>query len=291
MRVLVNGVRLFFDVEGSSLVPDGSSMRENPTIILLHGGPGLDHSIYKPTLSSLTDIAQVVFLDQRGNGRSDLGPQESWTLAQWADDVHAFCETLGIVHPIVLGMSFGGTVALAYATRHPTHPAKLILGNTEAAGGTHRERRVELFERFGGPEVGALARRRFLDGHTDAGTLDAWVRVAFPLYSRTPRDPDVMRRAVRHPEVTRWFTRSGGEGHTFNFLSALSQIQCPTLVLGGEDDPMTPIECQVAIAAALPAHLVRFERFPGCGHTVLVDAPERAMSVIRDFIVHSDGRG
>ena len=287
MHVLVNGVRLFFDVEGSRLVPDGPTMREKPTVVLLHGGPGIDHSIYRPLLSSLADIAQVVFVDQRGNGRSDPGPQESWTLAQWGDDVRAFCEALGIVRPIVLGMSFGGTVALAYATRHPAHPAKLILGNTEAAGGTYRERRVTLFERFGGPEVGALARRRFLDGHTDGSTLEAWVRLAFPLYSRTPRDPDVIRRAVRHPEVTRWFTRPGGEGHTFNFFPALSQIQCPTLVLGGEEDPMTPIECQADIAAALPAHLVRFERFPGCGHTVLVDAPERAMAVIRDFIVTS----
>jgi pimeloyl-ACP methyl ester carboxylesterase len=47
---------------------------------------------------------------------------------------------------------------------------------------------------------------------------------------------------------------------------------------------MTPIECQAEIAAALPAHLVRFERFPGYGHAVLPDAPERALAMIRDFI-------
>src|SRR4029450_5704678 len=134
MHVFVNGVRLFFDVEGASLVPDGPAMREKPTLVLLHGGPGFDHSIYKPAFSALSDIAQVVFLDHRGNGRSEPGRRESWTLAQWADDVHAFCETLGIARPIVYGASFGGTVALAYATRHPAHPAKLILVSTEAAG-------------------------------------------------------------------------------------------------------------------------------------------------------------
>ena len=218
MQVLVNGVRLFFDVEGASLVPDGRTMREKATLILLHGGPGFDHSIYKPTFSALAD--------------------------------------------------------------------KLILVSTEAAGGMYRERRVALFERFGGPEVGALARRRFLEGHTDEATLEAWLRLAFPLYTRSPRDPAVVQRAVRHPEVTHWFTRPGGEGHTFNLFPALSRVQCPTLVLGGEEDPMTPIECQMDIAAALPAHLVRFERFAGCGHGVLPDAPERAMAVIRDFIVH-----
>ena len=284
MWALVNGVRLFFDVEGASLVPDGPRMRERPTVVLLHGGPGLDHSIYKPSFSSLADIAQVIFLDHRGNGRSEPGPPEGWTLGQWADDVRAFCDVLGIARPIVFGASFGGTVALAYATRHPAHPAKLILVSTEAAGDTHRERRVALFERFGGPEGGALARRRFLDGPADAVTLEAWIRLAFPLYTRTPRDPNVVQRAIRHPEVTRWFTRPGGESHTFDLFPALAQVQCPTLLLGGEEDPMTPIECQADIADALPAHLVRFARFPGCGHAVLPDAPELAMAMIRDFI-------
>src|SRR4051794_34567395 len=147
MHVRVNGVRLFFDVEGAGLVPDGPVMREKPTLLMLHGGPGADHSIYKPDYSQLSDIAQIVYLDHRGNGRSEQGPPEKWSLAQWGDDVPAFCDTLGIVDPIVLGASFGGMVALAYATRHPAHPAKLILISTAAAGGSHRERRVELFER------------------------------------------------------------------------------------------------------------------------------------------------
>lgn len=163
MHVSVNGVRLFFDVEGAKLVPDGPGMRQKPTLLLLHGGPGFDHSIYKPAYSALADIAQIVYLDHRGNGRSEDGPRESWHLAQWGDDVRAFCDALGITDPIVLGASFGGMVALAYATRHPNHPSKLVLISTEAAGDTYLDRRVALFERFGGPEVGALARRRFLD--------------------------------------------------------------------------------------------------------------------------------
>ena len=151
MHVLVNGVRLFFDVEGARLVPDGPSMREKPTLILLHGGPGFDHTIYKPAYSRLTDVAQVIYLDHRGNGRSDGGPKEHWTLAQWGDDLRAFCDALGIEKPIVLGVSFGGMVAMAYATRHPAHPGKLALVSTEAKGDSYLERRVEMFTRLGGP--------------------------------------------------------------------------------------------------------------------------------------------
>jgi proline iminopeptidase len=284
MHVHVNGVRLYFDVEGAGLVPDGPGMREKPTLLLLHGGPGMDHSSYKPRFSQLADIAQVIYLDHRGNGRSDRGPRESWTLAQWGDDVRAFCEALGIERPIVMGVSFGGMVALSYATRHPGHPAGLILVSTEAAGGRHLEQRVALFERLGGAEAGALARRRFIEGQVDAAMLDAWIRVAFPAYTRTPREPSWVQRAILNPEVQLWFTQPGGEGRTFDLRPLLRRIQCPTLVMGGEEDPMIPIICQEEIAAALPAHLARFERFPGCGHGVVADAPERALALIRDFI-------
>src|SRR5207237_5012561 len=138
-------------------------------LLMLHCGPGFDHSIYRPAYSALVDIAQTAYLDHRGNGRSEDGPREAWNLAQWGDDVQGFCEVLGIADPIVLGASFDGMVALAYATRHPDHPSKLILISTEAAGGSYPERRVALFERFGGAEVAALARRRFLEfhGHPD----------------------------------------------------------------------------------------------------------------------------
>jgi len=286
MHVSVNGVRLFFDVEGAKYVPDGPVMREKPVLLMLHGGPGFDHSIYRPAYSALADIAQIVYLDFRGNGRSEDGPREGWNLAQWGDDVRAFCDVLGITNPIVLGASFGGMVALAYATRHPAHPSRLILISTAAAGGEYRERRVELFERFGGPEVGALARRRLLEeqGHPDQASVAAWARLAMPHYTRIPRDPDMARRAINRPEVLQWFAKPGGESHIYNFFPDLHRIQCPTLVLGGEDDPMHPIESQADIAAALPPHLVQFERFADCGHAVMPDAPQRATAVIRDFI-------
>jgi pimeloyl-ACP methyl ester carboxylesterase len=132
MRVNIGDVRLFFDVEGAKLRPDGAMMREVPTVILLHGGPGFDHSNFKPDFSRLAEGAQVVYLDHRGNGRSDRGDPKKWNLPQWGDDLRAFCDALEIDRPIVLGNSFGGMVAMSYATRHPDHPAKLVLSSTAA---------------------------------------------------------------------------------------------------------------------------------------------------------------
>ena len=74
MQVEVGGTRLWFDVDGPALVPDGSAMRQRPTVVLVHGGPGgWDHSYYKPDFAPLTEQAQVVYLDLRGHGRSERG--------------------------------------------------------------------------------------------------------------------------------------------------------------------------------------------------------------------------
>ena len=157
MFVEVNGAKLFFDVEGASLVPDGHQMREKPTLLLLHGGPGADHSIYKPTFSALSDVAQVIYLDHSGNGRSDPCDPETWTLAQSGDDVKGFCDALRVERPIVLGTSFGGYVAQSYATRYPDHPAKLVLKSTAAK--FDFEIVFAAFETIGGREAREAAER------------------------------------------------------------------------------------------------------------------------------------
>ena len=79
-----------FHISGVSPVRDAPKIRV--PVLLLHGGPGFDHSLFKPVFSTLTDIAQVVYLDHRGNGRSEHGDPAHWNLAQWGDDVRAFCE-------------------------------------------------------------------------------------------------------------------------------------------------------------------------------------------------------
>jgi len=282
MRVQVGDVRLFFDVEGVKLIPDGPVMRARPTLLLLHGGPGFDHSSYKPAFSRLADLAQVVYLDHRGNGRSDRSTPDRWNLAQWGDDVRAFCDVLGIERPIVMGQSFGGFVAMSYAIRHPEHPAKLILSSTAAR---HRlDRVLAAFERLGGTEAREAARRYW--EKPGAATMRDYARVCFPLYNHAPRDPETNSRTVWNFDVM--FAFGAGEDLRFNLLPALAGIRCPTLVLGGEDDPITPIGDAEDIAAALPAQWVRFERFANCGHGVFRDAPERAFAVIREFLLAND---
>jgi pimeloyl-ACP methyl ester carboxylesterase len=278
VRIRVRDTTLFFDVEGGKLEADGKLMREKPTLLLLHGGPGFDHSSFKPQFSALADVAQVVYLDHRGNGRSDAGDRDSWNLASWGDDVRAFCEALEIERPVVLGQSFGGMVAMSYATRHPDHPGKLVLSSTTAR--TRLDRICATFRRLGGPEAEDAARAYWEKPGPE--TLPAYARLCFPLYSRTPQDPDGGDRTVWNFDVM--FHFCGGEDMTFDLRPDLARICCPTLVLGGEEDPITPIGDAEDIAAAIPDEWVRFERFAGCGHGVFRDDPERGLAVIREFL-------
>ena len=133
MHVDVNGTRLWFDVDGPVLVPDGDAMRRRPTVVLLHGGPfSYDHSYFKPHLDWLTEEAQVVYLDLPGHGRSQWGDPESWSFEACADDVRGFCDALSISRPVVYGHSLGGFVAMVYGAQHPGHAAGLVLHSTMA---------------------------------------------------------------------------------------------------------------------------------------------------------------
>ncbi len=273
-------VRLFIDVEGCSLVPDGPVMREKPTLLLLHGGPGYDHSSFKPIFSQLADVAQIVYVDHRGHGRSSRRPAAEWTLDTFADDVVRLCDALGIVQPVVLGQSFGGFVAQRYLARHPAHPGKVILSSTSHHMGL--DRKLAMFQQLGGAEARAAA-QAFWET-PGAATWATYQQVCTPLYNtRPPADPLARGRTVFNDEIL--FASAGGEQRTMQLLPGLARVQCPVLVMAGEQDPVTPLADAQEIAAAIPAPWGRLVTFAQAGHGAWRDEPEAAMAAIRRFLV------
>jgi pimeloyl-ACP methyl ester carboxylesterase len=279
MRIQVDDIKLFFDVEGSKLRPDGPAMRQVPTLLLLHGGPGFDHSGFKPVFTEMALVAQVVYLDLRGNGRSDAGPANKWSLAQWAEDVHSFCEALSIDAPIVMGHSLGSIVAMVYAMRYPDHPSKLILSSTSTEP-VVGERSFAVFERLGGPRARAAATAFWTD--PNEASLTAYEEVCIPLYTRTAPLAGFLERAVHNLAMRPVFFEP--ELRRLDLLRQLDRIKCPTLIVAGEDDPITPVADIEDIATALRSDLMTLERFANAGHGVYRDRPEAFFRVLRDLI-------
>jgi len=279
VEVEVNGTRLWFDVDGVEFVPDGATMRQRPTVILMHGGPGTyDHSYFKPHFGSLSRIAQVIYLDLRGHGRSAWGDPSDWSFELCADDVRAFCGALGIARPIVFGHSMGGFVAMLYGTRHPGHPGGLILQSTFAR--FDMERLVEGFRSTAGDEVAELARRDY--GGSPVSDVE-WARV-FAAFGPNVPDEQALARRIRNPAVAE---RGMDLMREFDVMDRLDLIDRPTLVCVGALDAVTPVPASRELAGALPQQIGRLEVIPEAGHFPWLDVPDRYWPVVEDFVLNA----
>lgn len=180
MRVDVNGTRLWFDVDGSGLVPDGDARATDRSVV----------TRWARRLRPLVLQARLRTADAPGAGRLPR-PAKPWPsarhdFADWsfevcADDVRAFCDVLGIAKPIVYGHSMGGFVAMLYGARHPGHAAALVLQSTNAR--FDLARLVEGFRRCGGDDVAELAQR---DYSGDPMNDEEWARIFAAFGPRVP---------------------------------------------------------------------------------------------------------
>jgi pimeloyl-ACP methyl ester carboxylesterase len=279
MFVIVNGARIFFDTVGSKLAIDGERMVERPTLIVMHGGPGFDHSTMRPYFDRFANTHQVLYIDHRGNGRSG-GEKESWTLAQWGDDVKTLCDVLGIEKPVVFGNSFGGMVAMAYAARHPDHPSKLILASTAAR--IRLDVTFQMMEERGGAKARSAAERFWTT--PDEQAMAEYMAVCMPLYN-PPGGEDqsaARRRAIVRGDTTRHF--SLGEMRDMDASASLAMVRCPTLITVGDYDPITPVVCSEDIFSALPKGVAELYVFKGAGHGVHRDDPAGTEILLRRFL-------
>lgn len=256
-----------------------------PALVVLHGGPDLDHQYLLPELDRLAEHCTLAYYDQRGRGRSAQGVvPEDVTLESEMADLDLVREHLGVASVALLGHSWGGVLAMEYAGRHPGRVSHLILMNSAPASGedaaayfAHRRSARPPAEReamaalagsaafrAGDPDVdleyfrlhfrGALHRPELLDavvprlraGWTAAGVLTA--------------------RAVeeRLGEQT-WFSPG------YDPLPALRRVTSPALVIHGEGD-VVPVELARHVADAIPG--ATFCVLPRCGHFAYLEAPD-----------------
>jgi len=271
----------------SLLVVERGSGQSSYPIIVLHGGPGLDHHEFADYLDPLTDTYRLLLVDQRANGRSEKAPQETWTLERMAQDVIMLARALGLDRYAVLGHSYGAFVALQNAVDYPGMAAQTIV-----SGGLPSMKYLEVVEQnlnaFEPIElreqvIASWAREPSVQTQDELAQLMA---DQFPFHFADPRDPkiaDYLERTkdtVYAPDVLRVFAASGYGG--IEVEDRLAEITQPVLVTTGRHDRTCTVQAAEAIADGIPdAELVIFEQ---SGHMTFVEEQDRYLKVVRNFL-------
>lgn len=284
MFASIRGTRIYFDVDGLGLMPTQSGMIERPTALLVHGGPGADHSNMKATHRPLTADMQLVFFDQRGHGRSDRDTIERCDMDQAVEDLEALRRYLGLGPIVSIGGSYGGMVAMAHAARYPDSVAKLILSATAAHHGL-LDRAHAIVSEIGNAEQVAML-RAMTDGDLDTDEkVAAYFRVMAPLYSRylaqntggSPASGAIMNHAI-----ARHAFGPGGFMQSFDLRGELHRITAPTLILAGRHDFVCAPEFSEELHALIKGS--QLEVFDSSAHLISTDEPNRYIATISNFV-------
>jgi proline iminopeptidase len=251
-------------------------------LLVMHGGLGLSHTYFRPYLDPLGEQARVIYYDHRGHGRSGRPPLETVTHEQLVEDAEALRGELGLERMVLLGHSYGGTLALMYALRYQQHLDGLILCTTYPAF-DYPEVVQANAARLGTPEqLAALGSWERGEVGTDEEFARFW-RTMLPLYFHR-YDPAVGRELDRDAIYSgAIFNRAFSElTPGYNVVDRLGEIRVPTLVLGARQDWITPLAQSERIQRGIPgSQLVAFEE---SGHFPFIEERERFLASVRDWL-------
>ena len=262
-------------------------------LLLLHGGPGLDHRMFGDYLDALGDEFRLIFVDQRANGRSGRPPEVTWTLAQHAADVGLLAHALGLERFAVLGHSYGSFVALQHAVDFPGQAAQTIISSGVPGSRflmSHVERELAAFEpaHLRSQVTASWAREKTVQSADELALL---MSQQLPFHFGDPLDAriaDYERRtagAVLSPEVLRKFSADGYGG--IEVEDRLATVQQPVLVLAGRFDRTCSVEAAACMAGGIAgAEMVVFEH---SGHMTFAEETDRYVASVRDFLRRRGG--
>ena len=237
-----------------------------PPLVLVHAFP-FDGRMWRDTAAALAGKWRVILPDLRGFGDSGLGPSDP-SIADMADDIAVLLDQLSVPRATVGGLSMGGYVTLAFAARHRRRLERLVLADTRASADTEQARAgrasaIALVERDG---VAALVERQL------AALL-------------SPSASETVRQEVRE------LGRQSSEGVCAGIRALrdrpdrqaeLAAIDCPTLVIAGTEDKVSPLAEVAAMARAIPN--ARLTEIPGAGHLSNLERPAEFVAALTNFL-------
>jgi len=266
---LADGYDLFVEDLGGETLP----------LIVLHGGPGLDHTHLRPWLDPLGDDFRVIYVDERGQGRSERVDAATLTLGVFARDVDLLAEALELERFALLGHSFGAIIAIKHAIELGTGDAYVISGGAESSNALTAdvEASLEAMGEAGKGIAESWEWEKTVQTPEDCAEL---MRVQAPFHFHGAPPAGFAADTVYVPEVLRHFANEGyGD---FDYVPELGRVSKPTLVIvGAEDRTTTPRASHVLHDGIEGSELIVLE---GAGHMAMIEAQEAYLRGVREFL-------
>jgi proline iminopeptidase len=290
-QAVVNGVRLWYKVAGPAAA---KAQPGTPPLLFLHGGPGYNsYSFEAQAGRALERELTMIYLDQRGSGRSERPWTGAYSVPIMVEDIEALRKQLGVPKLALVGHSFGGALALEYAAAYPQHVAKLVLVSAASDIPAACAARVAFLERRYAAD---LAKARAAAAERKESPDDCFF--AFNSAPDEIRDrvndetmfPDMKKveeqRAVDAKSGLRNTGELGGALWNSGFLSyrfsRFQRVTMPVLVLAGAEDHAIGLPAQRALQKQLPK--AKLAEYAGAGHFPYLDAPRRFATDVVHFM-------
>ena len=243
---------------------------EGEALILLHGGVS-DSRYWEEEIDSFSKKFRVISWDAPGCGISD-DPPNHFSLADYADTLDGLIDHLNIQHPHILGISFGGGLAIAYYERYPVKPQTLILVSAYAgwAGSLPQD------------EVSQRVQQARIQAKMDRDIVaESWLSSLFSSKA-TEEMKEKVKSVIKdfHPEGMLVMLEAFADA---DLRGVLPNISVPTLLLYGEEDVRSPIHVAQEIDQLIPDSELMI--IPGTGHLVNLEVPNLFKTQVTDFIV------
>jgi len=285
-----NGVFIYYEMFG-----------KGEPLLIVHGGPGASHDYFLPYLLPLARTHRLIFIDERGSGRSQkVDIVAEYTVGNMVEDVEAVRQALNLGKITLLGHSYGGVLAQAYALKYESNLSHLILCSTFHSTKKMNEVFQEIKRKMS-PDLRARIDKMEKEGlyghgldyeknrYTAEYMLAAWGEGYFPYLYQNNLDPNYDPAANGNMawDLYREMWGSNGEfvidGNlkSVEYTDRLSSINVPTLITVGDND-----ECDPSLSKEIHSKIAgsKLVIFPKSGHMTFVDQPALFITAINEFL-------
>ena len=248
-------------------------------LVVLHGGPGLDHTHLRPWLDPLGDDFRVLYVDERGQGQNERVDAATLSLEVFAQDVDLLAEALELDRFALLGHSFGALITTWHAVNVGTAAGYVISGGGDSSEKLMADVEASL-EAMGEPGKPIAESWEWEQTVETPEQCEELMRIQNPFHFHGPVPADFGEGTVYSPEVMRHFA-SAGYGD-FDYTPDLGQVSKPTLVLVGAHDRTTTPRAARVLHEGIPGS--EHAELPNAGHMSMIEAQDAYLGHVRRFL-------